>query len=348
MDFLTIPSQRRYVQYFSNMLDGVKPRSEPLLLRRVILNGVPIFGKETDDEHSPEGCAPYLQLFKNGRLIATAAPQPESTGGGDEQQSSFTGAGRKQSQQAPMTLRWIKATEGSASFTMDCPIQGDILLRCRHAARSGVRVSMFRAGFHTGYVPSGVLRLTKAQLDGASSDPRYDEDFFIDLIFAPVLTASGVTQDAINTSNSISGASSASAADAVTDSGLVIDESSTDRYEQNLHRDAKFWESISSRKQRAKRRRARKFLSNQQERFSIVDDVKAAGDDPDGPFAHLSFLTDVVAGSSGGADGGSGSGGGGGGGVGKNSAGLSDMDLIMQLAQAEGDDSSVHGQMSSG
>ena len=30
-DYLTIPSQRRYVQYFSNMLDGVKPRYVSLL-----------------------------------------------------------------------------------------------------------------------------------------------------------------------------------------------------------------------------------------------------------------------------------------------------------------------------
>jgi hypothetical protein len=51
-------------------------------------------------------------------------------------------------------------------------------------------VSMFRAGFHTGYVPSGVLRLTKAQLDGSNADPRYDDDFFIDLIFAPVIVTS--------------------------------------------------------------------------------------------------------------------------------------------------------------
>lgn len=48
---------------------------------------------------------------------------------------------------------------------------------------------MFRAGFHTGYVPSGVLRLTKAQLDGSNADPRYDDDFFIDLIFAPVMVS---------------------------------------------------------------------------------------------------------------------------------------------------------------
>ena len=70
------------------------------------------------------------------------------------------------------------------SFTVDIAIQGDVLLRCRHVTPKGERVSMFRAGFHTGYAPAGVLRLTKVQLDGANTDDRFDEHFFIDLIFA--------------------------------------------------------------------------------------------------------------------------------------------------------------------
>ena len=64
---------------------------------------------------------------------------------------------------------------------------------------SGARVSMFRAGFHTGYVPSGVLRLTKAQLDGSNADPRYDDDFFIDLIFAPVTVANSDGESGLST-----------------------------------------------------------------------------------------------------------------------------------------------------
>ena len=64
--------------------------------------------------------------------------------------------------------------------------KGDILVRCRHVSSKGARVSMFRAAFHTGYVPCGVLRLNKAQLDGPCTDDRFDDDFFIDLMFAPV------------------------------------------------------------------------------------------------------------------------------------------------------------------
>lgn len=37
------------------------------------------------------------------------------------------------------------------------------------------------------YIPSsGVLRLSKSDLDGASSDSKFDEEFFVDLIFAPI------------------------------------------------------------------------------------------------------------------------------------------------------------------
>ena len=38
---LTIPSQRRYVQYFANMLDGVRPSQPPLVLKRIIMSEAP-------------------------------------------------------------------------------------------------------------------------------------------------------------------------------------------------------------------------------------------------------------------------------------------------------------------
>jgi tensin len=83
VESLTIPSQRRYIQYFSNVLDGVKPRAEPLLLRRIIMNGTPGYcvdptwkdadgGEEGTEGPTTLGCCPYIQLFKNGRLMASA------------------------------------------------------------------------------------------------------------------------------------------------------------------------------------------------------------------------------------------------------------------------------------
>ena len=38
---LTIPSQRRYADYFKNMLDGVRPSQPPLLLKRIIMSEAP-------------------------------------------------------------------------------------------------------------------------------------------------------------------------------------------------------------------------------------------------------------------------------------------------------------------
>lgn len=307
VDHLTIPSQRRYVQYFSNMLDGVKPRSEPLLLRRVIMNSIPVFGTSSAEDPDSQGCCPYIQLFKNGKLIATAAPHDDA----------LTNVSRNQLQ-----LRWALTIEGSVSFTLDCAVQGDILLRCRHAAASGARISMFRAGFHTGYVPSGVLRLTKAQLDGASSDTRFDEDFFIDLIFAPITKANPGSSEALNlNTNSAVIDQTDSAAPTlnvpVNDNGLVIDATSSDKYEMSLHKDGRFWESISSRKQKSKKRRARKFISSQQEQFSISDDMKFLEDEDS---SEVSFTRIPQSNSKA-----------------SNVSGMSDMELIMQLAMAEGD-----------
>ena len=76
-----------------------------------------------------QGCCPYIQLFKNGKLIATASALVE----GDS--TSREAAAEPKPSKAQ--LRWINKAEGSASFSVDCPIQGDILLRCRHAASSG-------------------------------------------------------------------------------------------------------------------------------------------------------------------------------------------------------------------
>ena len=229
---LTIASQRRYVQYFSNMVDGVKPRSEPLLLRRVIMNTIPIFA-ESEERPGSLGCMPYIQLFKNGKLIASVAPN---------------------SSDAENRPRWVDQDEGSLAFNVDCPVQGDILIRCRHCDRDR-RVSMFRAGFHTGYVPVGVLRLTRAQLDGPATDSRFGDDFFVDLIFAPVVDDPD------------------HAASKPSDMGLSLDKDTAEACELFMHRDARFWEAIHTRKTRSRRRASRKYMSSSKERFSIADDI---------------------------------------------------------------------------
>eukprot|EP00970_Alexandrium_tamarense_P019524 scaffold14149_cov276-Alexandrium_tamarense.AAC.1 len=139
------------------MLDGVRPSQPPLMLKRIIMSDAPKFGKRqattpdgAEDTASEAllGCAPYLQIFKAGNLIFTTAASVNYAQNKDD-------------------LPFCAVGDGTVSFLTEAVVQGDILLRCRHLTKSGQRVSMFRCAFHTGYVPPKVLRLTKAQLDGA-------------------------------------------------------------------------------------------------------------------------------------------------------------------------------------
>lgn len=334
---LTIPSQRRYIQYFSNVLDGVKPRSDPLLLRRVIMNTIPRFGAAKDG--SVEGCCPYLQIFKNGNLLANSyIPSKASV-------KSTGSDGNKQ----PIELKWISTNEGSISFHMDVMIHGDVLIRCRNMdLNNGHRESMFRAAFHTGYTPVGVLRLTKAQLDGCDVDDRFDDGFFVDFIFAPVekrdLSGRNVPLSAppempIETELP-SAARPVDTLQDATDSGLVVDSDVASKFDEMLHRDGRFWDKIALRKSRAtandsKKRKSRKFATSNNEVFSIGDDSFDTGRAPNAndKFAELyddsSLLMDVkaeisinsAAVSSAAPP--------------SNSSEISDLELIMQLAQAE-------------
>ncbi|KDO24406.1 hypothetical protein SPRG_09795 [Saprolegnia parasitica CBS 223.65] len=227
---LTIPSQRRYIQYFTNVLDGVKPRSMPLLLRRVIINSIPVFGARTtvdDDgtEVTEEGCCPYVQIFKGGKLVFTTTWRDAQEGTG---------------------VRWASTSDGSVSFNVDCMLQGDVLVRCRHLTDAGQRVSMFRAAFHTGYIPMGILRLTKAQLDGACS------------------TARAKTRDA------------PAAVGSPKSEGVTISQEDREAYDVMLSKDEKFWDEIAARKERLRAHAKASSSKKPPSTFSIVsseDDI---------------------------------------------------------------------------
>ncbi|KAF4047481.1 C2 domain of PTEN tumor-suppressor protein [Phytophthora infestans] len=280
---LTIPSQRRYIQYFNNVMDGVKPRSSPLLLRRVIINTIPVFGERrvleptkrdssTDDgsemvgvegesltaaaspaeveaeganliETVEEGCCPYLQIFKGGKLVFTTTWQDMEDGHG---------------------IQWASTGDGSVSFNVNCMLQGDILIRCRHLTDAGERVSMFRGAFHTGYIPQGILRLTKAQLDGACSDPRFDQDFFVDLIFADVETEGKIPTASTSGNEPVNSPKS---------EGVSLNEEDRQAYEDMLHRDEAFWQDIEDRKKRLQKQREEQLKKKKAEA-----DAKAAAE----------------------------------------------------------------------
>jgi len=204
---LTIPSQRRYAQYFANVLDGVAPRAEPVVLRRAIMSSAPRF-------EQGRGCCPYLQFFKEGKLAYTA-----------------TKFATDREQELDLGPAWAAPDDGPLVFHIDCLVHGDVLLRCRHLSDDGSRASMFRAALHAGYAPLGVLRLAKAQLDGACSDDRFPHDFFLDLIFE-------------------------AAAPNRPDDAAALD-AQPPSYDALLHKDSRFWSEVRARKRRAAEKRAR-------------------------------------------------------------------------------------------
>ena len=173
------------------------------------------------------GCAPYLQIFKAGKLL-------------------FTTAATLHFHQSEEELPFVQVVDGPVPFNVEQIVQGDILIRCRHLTFSKQRVSMFRSAFHTGYVPPNVMRLTKSQLDGACSDRRFPDDFFLDLIFEKV--------DAETASKHLEEEAAAEAdfneektgKSRTKGGGPVVKASS---YDSMLHGDSRFWDVISARRQ---------------------------------------------------------------------------------------------------
>lgn len=233
---LTIPSQRRYASYFKNMLDNVRPSQPPLLLKRIIMSEAPKFAKgpprenmEQLDDPKLMGCAPYLQIFKGGKLI-------------------YTTAATLRVHQPDEELPFVQVVDGTIPFNVEQVIQGDILIRCRHLTFNKQRVSMFRAAFHTGYVPPNVLRLTKAQLDGACTDKRFPDDFFLDLIFekvdAETATKHLEAQEIHDNADDVDDADTSTKKDAT--KGPVVKAANNDAM---LQGDSRFWDIIASRRE---------------------------------------------------------------------------------------------------
>ena len=198
---LTIPSQRRYLSYFQNMLDQVRPSQPPLWLQRIILNQAPKFAqgpppsptassatttaastspeeatkptgtsqKETEVSERPWGCSPYIQLFKEGKLVFTApaslsyptqqeqsssepSKQPSAEGATDpttnkdaptngpvESAKDTTtttadddGTTKPAKASSSTVLPFCTTNGGAVQFHVHQIVQGDVLIRCRH------------------------------------------------------------------------------------------------------------------------------------------------------------------------------------------------------------------------
>ena len=173
------------------------------------------------------------QVFKAGKLI-------------------FTTAAAMSPNQTDEDLPFAQVCDGTIPFNIEEVMQGDILIRCRHLTSKNQRVSMFRAAFHTGYVPPNVLRLTKSQLDGACGDERYADDFFVDLIFEKV-DAETATKYLEEQQEEEENAEEKTGNETKKGKGPIIKASSVDTM---LHGDSRFWDIISERKKEQVKQRS--------------------------------------------------------------------------------------------
>jgi len=296
MDVLTIPSQRRYMNYFENMMDEIRPSQPPLLLKRIIMSEAPKFGKcpkshnntkeEEERRRGQVGCAPYIQIFKAGKLVftTTARTNPRSS-------LSGIASTKNESTDDNDDLPFVLSTDGSITFPIETIVQGDVLIRCRHLTRRGQRVSMFRAAIHTGYIPPKVLRLTKSELDGAHGDARYNDDFFLDVLFEECDASMAskhivvVTDDtkeeqeqepdattknknknkkddstirneaaARRMKGTVAGSETATTSSVTDTDGTKTNIVTASAYDSMLHRDSRFWEIISKRREETRKR----------------------------------------------------------------------------------------------
>ena len=63
---LTLPSQRRYFNYFACVANGIVPETSPLRLVAVRVRGAPAF--VTESSSGEEGCRSYFQIVQNGKV----------------------------------------------------------------------------------------------------------------------------------------------------------------------------------------------------------------------------------------------------------------------------------------
>jgi hypothetical protein len=126
---------------------------------------------------------------------------------------------------------------------------------------------MFRAAMHTGYVPPKVMRLRKSEIDGACSDKRYADDFFIDLVFEECNASMASKHLLSGPGNGSSGEETEMRFNEGAQ-GDVKNEASVRRmagtvagaegggavtvtasaYDSMLHRDSRFWDAIAQRR----------------------------------------------------------------------------------------------------
>ncbi|XP_059162032.1 tensin-1-like isoform X3 [Physella acuta] len=163
---LPLPSQRRYVRYFSGLLSGaIKINSNPLYLHHILIHGVPNFDTKG-------GCRPFIKVYQGMQPIFTSGVYNVT----DNMQKVCI------------------------SISPGIPLRGDILIKCYHKkTRSGQREVMWQCQFHTCAISDNSVVFSKQELDDAVLDPRFPDNGKVEFVFGPssdvLVSVSGFKSD---------------------------------------------------------------------------------------------------------------------------------------------------------
>lgn len=146
------PSQKRYVWMLGSMLKGgLRMCPNPSFLLCVVLHSLPKIRRDG-------GCCLFLRVYQSLQAVCTSA------------------------------VYHVNGAQTDRIYFVLQPAQllkGDIMVVCYDKdSRSSSRQIVFRVQFHTGLVHGHSLTFFKADLDGASEDPRFPESGKVEMFFS--------------------------------------------------------------------------------------------------------------------------------------------------------------------
>ncbi|KAL6195122.1 hypothetical protein ACLB2K_030743 [Fragaria x ananassa] len=160
------PSQLRYLQYISRRNLGADwpPSDTPLFLDCLILRNLPLF----DDG---KGCRPLIRVY--GQDLSTPADRNSKL--------LFSNLKTKNN-----TRHYLKAECVLVKMDICCCVQGDVVLECIQLYEDQVREEMmFRVMFHTSFVRSNILMLSREDIDILwDAKEQFSKDFRSEVLFS--------------------------------------------------------------------------------------------------------------------------------------------------------------------
>ena len=140
---LTIPSQRRYLDYFSRSLSGRRPRSHGVMLQRVIMHTVPCFEQRSPagtEGRIEGGCRPYLELLQAGRHLIWSSVSSTSS----SSTAASASASASESTDHRTAMRRVEAywtDDACAKFDADESVGAIVVTGSQRAFAAGADIS---------------------------------------------------------------------------------------------------------------------------------------------------------------------------------------------------------------